>query len=203
MPEMYVDLEVAYTDPHLIELLKKGVRTPSPTPDNCKIITMQYQFLDEEGHPKGDLQIFKEWESSEESIMKKAWSLINPNTKWDIIPVGQNLSFDLGMLRGRAAHYGIHYSEWFMYNELPVIDTKAILLGMNAFMFKGSGLDKFTGKESSGAGVLLWYANQEYDKILEYIKRETREFIAFYAQLKKALPEFRKREGFGKQEEEK
>lgn len=192
MSEIYFDVEVAYQG-RAAELLRKGA---SPTPANCKIITVQYQFLDEKGREKGELQIFKEWESSEEEVIKKAYSLINPQTKWDIIPVGQNILFDLGMLKGRALEYGIKYSEWFLYHELPAIDLKGILLGMNGFVFKDSGLDKFTGKESSGVHVPLWYANKEYEKILDYIKKETKEFIEFYSKLKILLPEFRKQHGF-------
>ena len=35
-----------------------------------KIITLQYQQLDKTGNPLGDLIILKEWESSEEEIIK-------------------------------------------------------------------------------------------------------------------------------------
>ena len=196
MAEMYVDVEVAYLDSTATDLLRKGSKGVQPRPENCKIITFQYQFLNPDGSARGDLQILKEWKSSEEEIIKKATSLISPHTVWDIIPVGQNISFDLGMIRGRAEKYGIHYDEWFMYNDLPVIDIKSILLGMNAFQFKGSGLDQFTGKESSGIHVPIWYADKEFEKILEYIRKETSEFVKFYSQLKKTLPEFRKQHHF-------
>lgn len=190
MAETYFDIEVGYTE-QFAESIRNGQRLPQPTPQNCKIITIQYQFVD-----KGELQIFKEWESSEEEIIRKAYSIINPQSKWDIIPVGQNILFDLGMLRARASQYGINYSEWFIYNDLPKIDIKAILMGMNAFTFKNSGLDKFTGKESSGINIPVWYANREFEKILSYIRKESQEFIDFYLKLKTLLPEFRKQHGF-------
>jgi len=192
MKEMYFDIEVAYTDEKETEKLRSGLKAASPLPQNCKIITFQYQFLG--GEEK--LQVFKEWESSEEEVIRKAHSLINPQTKWEVIPLGQNILFDLGMLKGRAALYGINYPEWFIYNELPKIDTKAILLGMNGFEFKDSGLDKFTGKESSGARVPLWYADRDYEKILEYIRKETKEFIELYSKLKELLPKFREENKF-------
>jgi len=196
MAEIYFDIEVAYTNEKILEMLRQGHHIPSPTPAHCKIITIQYQFLDSAGKPKGELQIFREWESSEESIIKKAYALVNPQTKWEVIPVGQNILFDLGMLKGRAAEYGINYEEWFIYNDLPKIDVKAILQGMNGFQFKDSGLDKFTGKESSGIDVPLWYANKEYERILDYIRKEAKEFIEFYSKLKILLPEFRRQHGF-------
>lgn len=196
MSEMYFDVEVAYLDEGVIEKLRSGVRTPSPKPENCKIITAQYQILGDDGKPQTPLRIFKEWESSEEDIIKKIASMINPQRLWEFIPVGHNIYFDLGMLRGRAKQYGIEYTNWFIYNDLPAIDIKHICIGMNAFQLKGSGMDKFTGKETSGLMVPVWYYDKDYAKIIDYIEKETKEFIEFYAKLKQKLPEFRKQHGF-------
>ncbi|MEM5812727.1 MAG: hypothetical protein QXN71_01850 [Candidatus Aenigmatarchaeota archaeon] len=196
--EMYFDIEIAYTDPKYVELLKLGRKVPDPNPTNSKIITVQYQLLREDGTPKGSLQIFREWESSEEQIVRKIATMINPSRKWEFIPVGHNIYFDLGMLRERASLYGINYPVWFIYNDLPAIDIKHICVGMNAFRLKDSGLDKFSGKESSGLNVPIWYHNKEYEKIEEYIRNEAREFIEFYKKLKETLPQFRKQYGFNK-----
>lgn len=196
MKEMYFDIEVAYLKEEDSEKIMAGKRGPPPLPKHCKIITMQYRFLTPEGKPDGELHVFKEWESSEEQLLKKAYALINPHTQWEVIPVGQNIMFDLGFLKGRGEQYGIRYPEWWLYHDLPVIDIKAILLGMNGFRFKDSGLDKFTGKESSGLNVPVWYAQKEWEKILAYIQKETAEFISFYQKLKRLLPEFRKLHGF-------
>jgi hypothetical protein len=196
MAEIYFDIEVGYEDGNIIDKIRNGLRAPSPHPTRCKIITIQYQILDERGLPKGPLRIFKEWESSERDIIRKAYAIINPETKWEFIPVGSNIYFDLGMLKDRAKLYGINYDPWFIYHDLPVIDLKYIQMGMNNFQFKNSGLDKFTGKESSGLMVPVWYHEKQYGKILEYIHKETREFLEFYAKLKKAMPEFRKQCGF-------
>lgn len=196
MDEMYFDIEIAYTDPAIIERLRKGLKTPSPRAENCRIITIQYQLLNSEGRPKSPLRIFREWESSEEEIIKKATALINPQRMWEFIPVGHNIYFDLGMFKDRAAVYGVKYSNHFIYNDLPAIDIKHICVGMNAFQLKDSGLDKFTGKETSGAMVPVWYHDKDYQRIIDYIEKETKEFVEFYAKLKKALPEFRKQQGF-------
>ncbi len=193
---MYFDLEIGYENPEIVEKLRNGLRAPSPTPEICKIITIQYQLLDENGMPKTPLRIFREWKSSEEDIIKKAACLLNPRRIWDFIPLGHNIYFDLGMFRGRARRYGINYSEWFIYHQLPTIDIKHILVGMNDFQLKNSGLDKFTGKESSGLMVPVWYHDREYDKILDYVKKEAHEFIIFFARLKEKMPEFRQRHNF-------
>ncbi len=196
--DMYFDVEIAYLNPKHIELMRLGRKAPDPRPGNCKIITAQYQLLKEDGTSKGNLQIFKEWDSSEETIIRKIATMINPQRKWEFIPVGHNIYFDLSMLKERAALYGLNYSSWFIYNDLPSIDIKHICVGMNAFRLKDSGLDKFSGKETSGRDVPIWYHDKEYGKIIDYIEKEAKEFIEFYIKLKQKLPEFREQHGFCK-----
>jgi len=196
MTDMYFDVEIAYLDPKHIELMKLGRKAPDPRPENCKIITAQYQLIKDDGTPKGGLQVFKEWESSEEQIIRKIATMINPARKWEFIPVGHNIYFDLSMLKDRAALYGLNYSNWFIYNDIPSIDIKHICVGMNAFKLKDSGLDKFCGKETSGRDVPIWYQDKEYGKIIDYVQKEAKEFVEFYAKLRRTLPEFRKKEGF-------
>ena len=198
--DMYFDMEIAYADPRQIELMRRGKKGPDPRCENCKIITAQYQLLKEDGTPKGKLQVFKEWDpgSSEEAIIRKIATMINPRRAWEFIPVGHNIYFDLGMLRERAAKYGLNYPAWYIYNDLPSIDIKHICVGMNGFKLKDSGLDKFCGKESSGLMIPVWYQDKEYGKIVEYVEKEAKEFIEFYAKLKKTLPLFREQHGFHK-----
>ncbi len=195
MTNMYFDVEIAYTNEKIIQRLKEGKRIPNPSPKNCKIITIQYQLIGEDGKPKSPLRIFKEWESSEEEIIKKIASMLHPQRLWEFVPVGHNIYFDLGMLMGRAKVYGINYDPWFIYNDLPTIDIKHICIGMNAFRLKDSGLDKFSKKETSGLMVPVWYHNREYDKIIDYVKKEAEAFMEMYAKLRDKLPEFRKQLG--------
>ena len=195
MEYIYFDLEIGYKNPEDAEKLRSGIKIPID-PSRCKIITIQYQILGEDGNPKRPLQIFREWESSEEKIIRKAFSLINPSSIWEFIPIGHNLYFDLMMFKERAKLYDINLTEKFIYHDLPTIDIKAILVGMNNFRLKGSRLDLFTGKESTGINVPIWYYNKEYDKIINYIRQEAEEFVKFYAKLKKALPELREKHGF-------
>lgn len=195
MTEMYFDIEIAYSKQELIDKLKAGIKVPV-RPGDCKIITIQYQLLGKNGLPLTDLKIFKEWESSEEEIIKKFWNMLRPETQWDYIPVGHNIYFDLGMVKERAKIYNMKMDDWALYHDKPAIDLKHICIAMNNFEFKGSGLDRFSGKETSGINVPVWYSNMEYGKIIEYIQKETKEFVDFYAKLKRTLPEFRKQQGF-------
>jgi hypothetical protein len=195
MTEYYYDIEIGYDSLDIIKKLKAGKKVPFD-PHSCKIITIQYQRLDNKGKPAAPLKILKEWETSEEDIVRRLSMLLNPRNVWNFIPVGHNIYFDLGMFMKRARHYRIKYDSWFIYHDLPAIDTKYICIGMNDFQFKDSGLDKFTRKRTDGSLVPVWYHEKEYDKITDYIEKEAEEFIEFYQKLKKALPEFRRRYRF-------
>jgi hypothetical protein len=193
MAEYYFDTEVGYEEDGY-ELFIRGESELHP--ECCRIITIQFQKLDELGNPAEPLQVLKEWEMGEEGIIREFSKFLNPKKAWQFIPVGYNLMFDLGMLKGRAAKYGMKYDDWFISNTLPTIDLRHICLGMNGFKFAGSGLDRFCNKPRSGELVPVWYLNKEYEKILEYVKKESEEFISLYRKLKHALPKFRMENGF-------
>jgi hypothetical protein len=179
----YFDIEVSYGD--------EGGAHGALNPEYYKIITIQYQPIDEEGYPLSNLTILKEWESSEEEIVREFAKVISPKKTWNFVPVGYNVIFDLGFFRARAKKYGMEYDEWLIYHRLPIIDLKHICIGMNGFKFVDSGLDRFCGKPMDGSMVPEWYLNREYEKILEYIRRENKAFISFYKKLRDTLPKFR------------
>lgn len=188
MAEYYFDTEVAYEeDEHELYIRGEGALHPS----TCKLVTIQFQKLSSGGEPEGELQILKEWEMGEEGMIREFAKLLNPRRVWEFVPVGYNLMFDLGMLRGRAARYGVEYDEWFLSNNLPKIDLKYICIGLNGFKFSGSGLDRFCNKPPNGELVPVWYLNGEYDKIVSYVEREAEEFISLYRKLKRYLPKLR------------
>ncbi|MEM3556145.1 MAG: hypothetical protein QXF56_05485 [Candidatus Micrarchaeia archaeon] len=199
MAEYYFDIEIGYEGDSYENFIRgEGLLHPNI----CKIITIQFQRLDRNGEPEEPLRVLKEWEMGEEGIIREFTKFLNPekiyNTRkvWEFIPVGYNLMFDLGMLRGRARRYGIEYDEWCIMNNLPRIDLKDICLGMNGFKFSGSGLDKFCGKPPNGELVPVWYLNKQYGRIIEYVEREAEEFISLYYKLREALPKLRGENGF-------
>lgn len=50
---------------------------------------------------------------------------------------------------------------------------------MNCGEFKGSGLDKITGKPHDGSIISKWYQESKWSEIENYIKVEAEEFIKF------------------------
>ena len=196
--EFYFDTEVAL-DSESLERAREGERVEL-TPETCRIITMQFQLLDRSGSPASPLIVMREWETEggEEGMIRKlvAQNMGEGANPWEFIPVGYNVLFDLGMLRGRAEKYGIELDGWELYHQRPFIDIKHILLGMNSFAFRESGLDRFCGKRN-GKEVPFWYERAQngdeaaYGLIDEYVEQEAEEFVALYSRLKRELPRLR------------
>jgi len=172
------------------------IETTGLNPKNDKIITIQYQELDRHtGKAISDLIILKEWESSEQNILEEfiKYSKIASNYPFDFIPTGYNLSFEHNFLKERTTLNGLISLD--ILNK-PFIDLRTFGVLMNRGEFKGSGLDKITGKEMSGKLIPTWYENKEYSKIIKYIENETKSFVELnvwlYKEMPKCLKKFKK-----------
>ena len=158
-------------------------------PKKDKIVTIQYRRIDDReslGTQIGDLVILKEWESSEEKIVKEFFKVFMTENVWDFIPVMQNHLFEFKFLFEKFRKY----CNWnvdlmdYMFSK-PFLDIKYSLIMKNGLSFKNSGLDKMTGKTMDGKQIPIWYGNQEYEKIIEYIKMEENTFMDFFRSLLK------------------
>ncbi len=72
---------------------------------------------------------------------------------------------------------------------VPTVDLHPIGIMMNNGNFKGSGLDKISGKSGDVVAVLEMYAATDYKGIEEYIKQEAREYIKLYVWLREKMPQ--------------
>lgn len=144
MPDYYFDIET-YS------------KTQSPDFVNDEIIAITYQQIDSRtGEVKGELNILKSWESSEKNILQRFYTIYNPREKWKFIPIGCNLSFDFTSLIYRFRNVNIEVNVRSLFTEHPYIDIQPILIMFNRGSFKGATLDKFTGKQHSGAYIKEW-----------------------------------------------
>lgn len=165
------------------------VETTGLNPKEDKIITIQYQKIIL-GKPIGKLIILKEWESSEEEIVKKFYDVFVSPNPFDFIPVMQNHLFDFRFLLKKFKKYNLQIdgNEIDFLYKLPIIDLKSIFVIANNLNFKNSGLDSFSEKNKKGSIIPDLYAQKKYDLIEDYIVQEANSFINAFKIILDYLP---------------
>ena len=168
------------------------IETTGLNPEKCEIITIQFQELDRwTGEASGELIILKAWESSEKEIIQKFIELSNilDFNDFSFVSHGYNLGFEHKFLMKRSEIHGLPKIDIL---GSPFVDLRHIGILMNNGEFKGSGLDKITGKTGSGFDGLEMYGFEDYKAIEEYIRQEAKAYIKFHAWLRKKMPELLK-----------
>lgn len=170
------------------------IETLGLEPNHDKIITIQYQALDTlTGTPTSNIMILKEWESSEEDILRRFYNVLNPDYDWDFIPVGFNLRFDFNYLQIRLEkRLKLSIDPYWLYCKLPYVDLKSTFVMMNDGQFKGTSLNWFVQKRSAGGELKDWYRRKDYERIKYYIEDEAKRFLHAYHYMKQRLPEIYK-----------
>jgi len=161
-----------------------------PNPEKDKIITIQFQELDRNGEPVGELHILKEWEKSEKEILEEFLGVFDQG--FDFIPVGANLGYDFIVIYNRVKKLlKTEDLRWeFLLHGKPKIDLKYTLIILNNGEFKG--WNKILDKGGDNKKIKDWYEKKEYDKIENYILKEGKNFIKTYKDIKKHILEYKK-----------
>jgi hypothetical protein len=160
-----------------------------PNPLTDKIITIQYQKL-YNGKPIDDLVVLKEWENSEEQILKTFYKVawINP---YDFVWVGHGLEFESCFFQEKLKKYSIaNFSSWEMHNRIK-IDLKDVAIIINHGILKGWNKIFDTIPEyyiKSGREIPKLYKNGKFDDIINYVKHEAESFLQVYSKLYNFLP---------------
>jgi len=153
-----------------------------PNSKTDKIISIQFQKIDiKTGKILGNLQILKEWESSEEKIVKEIhkWFFSRP---WQFIPIGFNLIFEWEFLQEKFKLYNLEIKNLDYFFKYPQIDLKSYAV-MKKGGFFGASLSSISNKKDNGNVIKEYYENKEYNKIEEYIIDEAKSFIECYSEL--------------------
>jgi len=163
--------------------------SPGEKPDSKidKIISIQFQKIDlETGKTIGDLKILKEWESSEEEIVKSIYRWFFTR-KWNFIPIGFNLIFEWKFLSEKFKKYNLDERDLSFYvDNFPQIDLKSIAVIKKGSFF-GASLSSISNKKDDGNVIKGYYENKEFNKIENYIIDEAESFIELYSRIKKKL----------------
>ena len=155
-----------------------------------EIISIQWQELGLTGEAIGELTILKSWESSEKDILETFLPKIQSHP-FNFIFVGKNLSFDFCFLSQRLKKYNLlEFDLAYLYNRI-FIDLKPLLIIMNDGRVKDYHKIIPQTNPISNYQIPILFKNEEYDKILGYIKDEANDFIVAYQVFKKEVPLFR------------
>ena len=166
--------------------------TTGINPNDCKIITIQYQPLDRYSwEPTGELQILKEWESSEKAIIEQIYPLTHSANLFAFIPIGNNLMFDFHFLETRSKKYGLNGYDLYYCRERPFLDLKNNLVVINDGTFRGYSRILDNGSLDD-VDVPELYKEEKYQEILDYIKTERDFFLAALCVLKGRCPNCKK-----------
>lgn len=159
-----------------------------PNPQTDKIITIQFQKFDlKTGEKIGKLHILKEWEESEEEIVKFIHKWFFTRNPWQFIPVGFNLLYEWRFLSEKFKKYNLETFDVGHYLEkYPQVDLKFLAI-IKRGEFVGASLSSISAKEDDGSVIAGYYENKEYDKILKYIEIETNGFIELYNKISKNI----------------
>jgi len=169
------------------------VETTGLDPKHDKVITIQIQRL--EGRtvePIGEMEILKEWESSEKEIIKKVMPFLTCENPFDFIIIGKNLMFDFMFLSERAERYGLKGIDLACLHDRAFLDLKHILVLINDGRFRGYDSLLKKGKHANVDIPKLYKQKEKRNEIIEYVKEEAKTFIEVYRKLKKEMPSLTK-----------
>jgi len=166
-----------------IETYSKG---EYPNAKTDKIISIQIQKMNiKTGDKIGDLTILKEWEKSEEEIIKLVYKFYF-SRPWEFKPIGFNLYFEWQFLKEKFKQYNLKIVDFDFFFNIPQIDLKSLSV-IKKGEFKGASLSFISDKKEDGNIIKELYENKEFIKIENYIIDECDSFIKMYKEISKKI----------------
>ena len=163
-----------------------GIETTGFDSEKDKVITVQFAKMNfKTGMVIPPVVVIAEWDSSEEDILKKAYSFLMEGNQWDFVPCGYNiLHFDLPFLFSRfQTVLGKEVSYEFL--DRPSLDLKTTFILMNGGRFTGQ--NRFIQKNEDGSIIPELYKRKEHTKILKHIQSEIYAFGEAFSELRNRL----------------
>ena len=161
--------------------------------ENDKIISICFVKFDlKTGDRLDSIKILKEWEESEEVIVKFIYRWFFLRNPWNFIPVGFNLNFEWKFLESKFRKYNLlkNNGEYFtlgdFFDIFPQLDLKNIAV-IKKGEFMGTSLSYLTGNEYVVDDIHNSYKIGEYDNLGEYIENKAEDFLDIYKKIKDKL----------------
>jgi len=177
MPMHYLDIETTGLDPR-----------------RCEILTIQYQPVAPGGRPGGPLTVLRAWESSEAEILRTfcgTTRFFDRSDPWAFFPTGFNLGFEYRFLQTRMQRHGIDLAlPWDWAHDKPSLDLHPVAVLMNGGRFKGSSLERFSRKPTSGHSIIEHVARRDWAAVDRYVQWETEAFFELLGHLHRTMPRF-------------
>ena len=163
------------------------IETTGKNPAQDKIIAIQWQKLRQSTwEPVGELNILKEWESSEKEVLEDFLPIAHCEYPWDFIFIGINLMFDFNFLNERAKRFGLRGLNLSYLYDHPFLDLKHILVLINDGRFKD--YSKFLKGSYEEVDVPKLYRERKHKDIIKYIEKEAEVFGETLKILRREMP---------------
>lgn len=164
------------------------IETTGPDPRYHKVITVQFQKMaGTTGKLIGGLRIWKEWETSERTLLEGIMPRLLDERPFGFIMVGKNLLFDFMFLSERARVHGLEGLDLPRLYDRVFLDLKHVLVLINEGRFTGYS-ELLRQGDFLNEQVPELYRQQRYEAIVAYIQEEARILIEAYQVLKRELP---------------
>jgi hypothetical protein len=153
-----------------------------------RLLAIAFQELNSLGQPVGELKVLTEWELGEAALLREFLTILDLPRPWSFIPVGFDLKSAFEFFRRKVhLHLGQSLSLQTLYERLPTIDLLPLAILMNKGRFRGTTLAWLVGT-TDRAPLALWYRQQQWSQIRDYLYQKQADFLNFYAFLRRELP---------------
>ena len=186
------------------KLVYVDFETGDLTPEDGEIITIQWQEVDANtGEPMGDLVIKKRWKYgsdkdfihgavSESKVEDDYGQVVNFLINKFPPKLGFNLFFEQNFLEKKFVQHDMpkFWTAQITGYDTMSVDLKHVAILVNGGNFKGSGLDNVSEKKTSGLDIPVYFREERYNEIVEYVEDETRAALKFYRDLLNHMKSF-------------
>lgn len=148
-------------------------------------ITIHFQKVDIiTGFPKGPFTILKKWENPD--LLELFAQRLRSSRQFKLVLIGVNpKEFDLPILKNafKRAKIKIDYP----FDNPFALDLRTIRILQNKGRFDKDWL--VMGSDNHlGDKIKIWYETEQYQKIVDYVEEEQRQFLSWFQEILKYLP---------------